>query len=109
MIFLSYGVVALPKKFLSYKSAESTAYFNVYLNDEIVQEQKFRVEELIANLLALAKQHETGLLEGENVRNYVAKIFHLCPDHLVQRAIHLEFEIVEEKYADGDRASFERL
>ena len=56
MIFLSYGVVMIPKKYFGMKDLgqrQTVSYFNVYMKDEQVQELKFKVEELIANLLLL--------------------------------------------------------
>ena len=56
MIFLSYGVVAIPKKYFGMKDISSRlnfAYFNVYQKDLLVSDYKFKVTQLILQVLAL--------------------------------------------------------
>jgi len=69
---------------------------------------KFRVEELIGNLLLLKKQNDEGA-QSSKIDFFCQSMLKACPIPLLNRAKHLDLAIVDRKYARGSINSYERL
>ena len=84
VLFLSYGIVAVPKKYYGMKSFDfrkKFVYWKVYCREEVFQDKKFNLEELAATAIALSHKVKTAEL-----KKYNQIILDKCPEEFKSKA-----------------------
>ena len=84
IIFLSYGLVGVPKKYYGMKSFEfrkKFVYFSVQRKEETFHDKRFKLEECAATIIALQQKITTP-----EYKKYAKIIMSKCPDEFLDRA-----------------------
>ena len=84
VLFLSYGIVAVPKKYFGMKSfsfRKKYVYWKVYSRETVFEDKKFNLEELAATAIALSKK-----IKKEEHQKYIQIILDKCPQEFKDKA-----------------------
>jgi hypothetical protein len=112
IMFMSYGVVAIPKKYLNKKSLKErldNAYYGVYQMENKIQERVFDVEECMSNLHKMAEAVRKGTCTLENADSYCKIIARQVPPSMIRKSKNLTGDLLEEKYEKCDLNAFELI
>lgn len=84
ILFLGYGLVAVPKKYFGMKTfsfRKKFVYFKVFNKEEVYHDKRFKLEEIAATAIAISKKVTTPKL-----KKYVKIILDECPEEFLDRA-----------------------
>ena len=97
ILFLGFGIVAVPKKYFGMKSFDfrrQFVYWKISRKEEVYQDKKYNLEELAATAIAL---HEK--LDKPKLKEYAKQIIDKCPESfLIKAKEYASTDYLEEWY-----------
>ena len=107
ILFLGYGIIAVPKKYYGMKSfafRRQFVYFKVYNKEETYHDKRFKLEELAATAIALSKK-----VTDPELKKYAKIILNSCPDEFLDKARSFASADYLEEHERGDLKSLVKL
>lgn len=107
MIFLSYGVVALPRKYLGMKNLRdqlSHSYFNVAIKRDELSLAEQELVKIVGILKKLKQMNEIGVIKFKKYKSYM-KLF---PEHINASQVEMA-AVLPAKYEKCDLHAYEDL